>query len=135
MRLTFFAFSGRDRHGHRQVGLAGTGRADAEHHVVLLDGLDVFPLVDGARLHGALDARRALLSRVHQRTQSDRRVGHHQAQHPVQFPIVRIDALAAQRLEILKDALHPGHTVFRPLHVHGIGAKIDPDAKVSLPST
>ena len=105
------------------------GRAHAKDHVVLLDGLDVPALVDRARLHGALDARRALLARVHQRTQRGGRIGHHQAQHPVQFPIVRIDALAAQRLEILKDALDPGHTLFRSLHVHGVGAKIDPDAK------
>ena len=56
------------RHGDGQVGLAGAGRTHAEGHVVLLDGLDVFALVDGARLHGALDTRRALLAGVGQRT-------------------------------------------------------------------
>jgi hypothetical protein len=43
---------------------------------------------------------------------------------------VRINALPAQRLEILKDALHPTDTFFRPFHVHCIRAKIDLDAKV-----
>jgi hypothetical protein len=38
---------------------------------------------------------------------------------------MRMDALASQRLEILKDALHLDHTFFRSLHMHSVGAKID----------
>src|SRR5437899_3105854 len=34
-------------HGHREVGLAGAGRADAERHIVLADCLEVFLLTDG----------------------------------------------------------------------------------------
>ena len=82
-----------------------------------------------ARLHGALDARRALLAGIGQRAQRGRRIGHHQPQHPVQFAIVRIDALSPQRLEVLKDALDSRHALFRSLHVHGVGAKIDPHAE------
>ena len=62
----FFGVQGGHGHGDGQVGLAGAGRADAEDHVVLLDGLDVFALIDGARLDGPLDARRALLAAVGQ---------------------------------------------------------------------
>ena len=64
---------------------------------------------------------------------SERRVvagsAHHQAQHAVQFAVVGIDALAAQRLEVLKDALDASHRVFRPFHMHGVGAKIDAHAE------
>jgi len=35
-------------HGYRQVGLAGTGRADTENHVKLFDGLEVEMLVEAA---------------------------------------------------------------------------------------
>ena len=48
----------RDRLRHRQIGLAGAGRADAEHDVVLLDRVEISPLVDRLRRHAAL-ARRA----------------------------------------------------------------------------
>jgi len=44
MRLTFFGVEGGDVHGDGEVGLAGAGGADAEDHVVLLDGLDIFAL-------------------------------------------------------------------------------------------
>ncbi|MCY1296185.1 hypothetical protein D9M70_455600 [compost metagenome] len=43
-----------DRAGHRQVGLAGAGRADAEVDVVLEDRLDVALLVGAARADVAL---------------------------------------------------------------------------------
>ena len=56
-------------------------------------------------------------------------IGHHQAQHAVQFAVVGIDALAAQRLEVLEDALDAGHAFVGPLHVHGVGAQIDADAE------
>ena len=38
----------RDRLRHRQVRLAGAGRADAEHDVVLLDRVEIVPLVDAS---------------------------------------------------------------------------------------
>jgi hypothetical protein len=42
---------------------------------------------------------------------------------------VRIDALTAEGFEVLKDALDSSHGVIRPLHVYGVGAKIDPYTK------
>jgi hypothetical protein len=42
---------------------------------------------------------------------------------------VRIDALAAQGLEVLKDALDAGDARFRSFHVHGVGAQIDAHAE------
>jgi hypothetical protein len=42
---------------------------------------------------------------------------------------VEINALAAQAFEVLKDALDAGDTVFSPVHMHGVGAKIDLDAQ------
>src|ERR1019366_1674185 len=47
-----------------------------------------------------------------------------------QFAIVRVDALPAQRLEVLEDALHSRHALFLSLHAHGVGAKIDADAEL-----
>ena len=41
MRLTCFSIRDADRQGHRQVGLAGAGRPDAEDDVVGADGVDV----------------------------------------------------------------------------------------------
>jgi len=37
---------GRHRHGHRQIGFAGSRRPDAEDHIIVADGLDVFLLLD-----------------------------------------------------------------------------------------
>ena len=87
-----FGHQGGDRHGDGEIGLAGTGGAEAEGHVALLDGLDVLALVGRARLHHALDAGGALLAGVDQRTQRDRRIGDDQLQHAVQFAVVEIDA-------------------------------------------
>ncbi|MNN09021.1 hypothetical protein D3C81_1218910 [compost metagenome] len=49
-----FAFQGIDGTGHGQVGLAGTGRANAEVDVVGQDFLDVALLIDAARANVAL---------------------------------------------------------------------------------
>ena len=48
---------------------------------------------------------------------------------PFSSPLCGIDALSAQRLEVLEDAPDAGHAFFRSLHVHGVGAKIDADAE------
>ena len=105
----FFGVDGGHGHGHGEIGFAGAGRTHAEDHIALLDGLDVFALVDGAGLDGALDARRALLAAVCQRAQRGCRIGDHQTEHSVQLAVVGIDALAAQGLEILEDALDARH--------------------------
>ena len=129
MRLTLLAFDGGDGHGDGEIGFAGSGGADAEDHVVLLDGLDVFALIDGARLDGALDAGGALLAGVGQRAQSGGGIGDDKAQHSVEFAVVGIDALASQGFEILKDALDTGHAFVRSLDMHGVGTKIDAHAE------
>ncbi len=54
MRLTFFATRNDDGLRHREIGLAGAGRADAEDDVVGFDRVEVFPLVDGLGRHAAL---------------------------------------------------------------------------------
>ncbi len=126
MRLALIGGHG---HGHGEIGFAGAGRAHAEDHVVLLDGLNVAALVERARLHQALDARRALLAGLGHGAQRRRGIGHHQAQHAVQFAVVGMDALPPQRFEILKDALNAGHALFRSFYVHGVGAKIDANAE------
>lgn len=38
---------GVDRHGHGQIRFTGTGWADAENNVIILDGLDIFDLPFG----------------------------------------------------------------------------------------
>ena len=40
-----------------------------------------------------------------------------------------MDALAAEALEVLKDAADAGHAVFGSFNMHGVGAKIDADAE------
>jgi hypothetical protein len=40
-----------------------------------------------------------------------------------------IDALAAQCLKVLKDALDSGHPLVGSLYMHGVGAQIDPDTE------
>ena len=122
-----FGVHGGDGHGHGEIGLAGAGGADAEDHVVLLDGFDVLALIERTRLHGALDARGALLAGIGKRTQRRGGIGHHQAQHAIQFAVVGIDALPSERFEVLKNALDSGHRFVRPFHVHGVGSKVDPD--------
>ena len=116
-------------HGDGEIGLAGAGGADAEDHIVLLDGLDVLALIDGARLDGALHTRGALLARVGQRTQRGGGVGDDQAQHAVEFAVVGIDALLSQRFKVLKDALDALNARVLSFHMHGVGAKIDADAE------
>src|SRR5579872_5114504 len=44
----------RERHRHREVGLAGTGRTDAEHDVMVADSIDVKLLVDALGRDDAL---------------------------------------------------------------------------------
>ena len=129
MRLTRLGVDGGNGHGDGQIGFACARRAHAEDHVVLLDGLDVAALVERAGLHRALDSRRALLAGFGHGAQRGRRIGHHQAQHAVQFAVVGMDALAAQRFEVLEDAPHARHASFRAFHVHGVGAQVDAHAK------
>jgi len=57
-------------------------------------------------------------------------IGHDQAQHPVQFAVVRIDALATESLEVLKDALDFEHAFVGSFHMHGIGSEVDADAEL-----
>ena len=116
-------------HGDGEIGFAGAGRAHAEDHVVLLDGLDVAALVERAGLDGALDAGGALLAGFGHGAKGGRGIGHDQAQHAVQFAVVGMDALAAQGLEVLKDAPDAGDAFVGALHMHGVGAKIDADAE------
>ena len=47
MRSTRLLIKEIQGHGDGQEGLARAGRADAEDHVAVLDGLDVAPLVEG----------------------------------------------------------------------------------------
>ena len=54
MRATCLRISAATRHRHRQVGLAGAGRADAEHDVVVADRVDVRLLRDALRRDRAL---------------------------------------------------------------------------------
>ena len=61
MRETLPFPQSREGHGHRQVGLARAGRANAEGHVVAPDGIEVFLLPDrlggdAGLLFGGLDA-------------------------------------------------------------------------------
>ena len=97
---------------------------------MLFDGFNVFALVDGARLNSALDTCGALLAGVGQRTQSGGGIGYDQAQHSVQFAVVRIDALAAESLEVLKDALDFEHAFVGSLYMHGVGSQIDANTKL-----
>ena len=57
MRLTFFASRIRDRLRHREVGLAGAGRADAEDDVVLLDRVEIRRWLTRLRRDAALARR------------------------------------------------------------------------------
>ncbi len=120
-----FRVHGGDGHGYCEISFAGASRAYTEDHVILFDGLDILALVERARLHGALDPRRTLLASISDRTQRGGWVGDDQAQHTVQLSVVRIDALAAERFEVLKDAPDSSHRFFRPLHVYGVGSQID----------
>ncbi len=80
----------------------------AKDHVVLLDRLDVASLIDGAGLHHALDAGRALLAALGQAAQGNRGIRGHQLQHAVQLAVMELHAVAPQMLIVGENALNPG---------------------------
>src|SRR5208282_4150882 len=67
-----------DCHGYGEVGLASAGGADAKHHVVLLDGLEVAALVGAFRLDGAA-SKRTLASGFGEPAESHVRIADHHA--------------------------------------------------------
>ena len=48
---------------------------------------------------------------------------------PFSSPLCGLTPCLRKRLEVLEDALHARHALFRSLHVNGIGPQIDPDAE------
>jgi hypothetical protein len=80
-------------------------------------------------LNGTLDADGTLLAGFGYGAQGRSGIGHDQAQHTVQFTVVGMNSLATEGFEVLKDALDTGEAFLRAFHVHGVGTKIDADAK------
>ena len=128
MRFTRFDISAADSHRYGQIGLARSGRTDAEDHVVLLDGFQVAPLVDALRLNRAL-AKRALLAGLGQSTQRGRTVRGEDANHRAQIAVDEVVSIAQQVLIVGKHLLHPRDIAGRPDDLNGIGLQGDGDVQ------
>ena len=114
-----------DGHGDGEVGLAGSGRSEAEGHVGLLDGFDVLALVGGAGLHHALDAGRALLAGFDEGAEGHGGVGDDQAEHAVELAVLERDAGLAEVLVVAEDAGDPVDVLVGSGDVDSVGAEID----------
>ncbi len=99
-----------DGHGDGQIGLAGAGGADAEDHVVALDGFQVAALVDGFRRQHLL-AEIALLAAVDQGAEGHFRVVGDHAQVAVQVAVIEDVAFAQQRVVVFQDVFGAGDVV------------------------
>ncbi len=106
----------RDRHGDGEVSLAGARRADAEDHVVFLDGFQIAALVQALGLDGAAPER-ALPSGFGQSAQRGLGIGHQHAQHAVQVAVVEDVAGAVQVIVVGEDLLGAGSRRGRRLPV------------------
>ena len=108
MRLTCFAEQVGDRLRHGQVGLAGAGRADAEDDVVLVDGVEILPLIDtlGDDLPLARRARRAAQEVV---GQLDLLVLRDELRSRPHVALGQLVSAAQQRGELLQDTLGARH--------------------------
>ncbi len=110
MRATCLLMQRGDGHGHGEISFAGARRADAEYHVVALDGFQVAALVDGFRRQDLL-AEIALLAAVHQCAQRHFGIVGDHAQVAVQVAVVENVAFADQRVIVFQDILGPGDVV------------------------
>ena len=128
MRLTRFDSSAAIAHGDGEIGLARSRRTDAEHHVVLLDGLDVAALVDALGLHGAL-AEGTLLAGFGEPAQGRGRIGSQDADHRSEVAVDEGEAIAQQVLVIGKDLLGAAHIAGCSCDLDGIGLHGDGDVQ------
>ncbi len=114
----------RNGHRHGQIGFARTRRPDAEHHVVLFNGVNIAALVHALGLDLAL-AKRSLLARLSHPPQGCGGVGHHHAQHGAEIGVRKFLASAAEVVEVGKDLLSAHHVPGGALKLHGIRLQID----------
>ncbi len=119
MRLTLFRQERGNRHGHGQVGFAGTRRTNAEHQIVALDGVDVAPLHHALRRDHFL-AEGALFPALDQTAQGDVGVHGHHAQEAVQIAVVEGVALAHQGDVVVQDLRGPGYAGLLAFDFQGV---------------
>ncbi len=94
-----FVQQGGDRHGDGEVGLAGAGGADAEDHVMLLDGFEVAALVGAFRLDGAA-SEGTLAAGFGESAESGIRIADDHAQHAAQVAVHELVAGLPQMLVV-----------------------------------
>ena len=103
-------------------------RADAEDHVVLLDGFQVAPLVDALGLHTAL-AKRALLAGFGQTAQGGRGVGRQHPDHVAEVAVHKAETVAVKMLIVGKHLFGAVDIAGRSVDLDGVCAQVDGDVQ------
>jgi hypothetical protein len=119
------------RLGHGEVRLAGACRSNAEHNVVLFDGVEVAPLIDrfgrntfapGLRLR----ALEEVLAKI------DVRLVGHELCGGLHVPIGDAIPLLHQRAELSEERFHLGDLGRRAVHDHIVALRAKADAELRL---
>jgi hypothetical protein len=121
----------RDRHRHREIGLAGAGRPDCEHHVALAHQVDVVALRQGlgADAPARADVGEHVLVDV---AQIRLRLGREHADRLLH--VARADRVAAAQhaVQLLEHAARHVDLRLRPDETHLVAARARVDAELSL---
>src|SRR5208283_1664219 len=118
-----------DGHRHRQIRFSGSRWTDAEGEIVMLDGIDITPLVDGLRRQNLL-TEGARLAALHQSAQRHVRVADYHLHVAVQVAVVE-DVAFADEVDIVgQNALRAAYLRLITFQLYGatigqVGVKIE----------
>ena len=122
-----------DRLRHRQIGLARAGRADAEDDVVLLDRLEVAPLVGALRVDATARAFGLLLPVLQEVVaEVDAAVVGHELGRGLHVAVAQLVALGHQARQLLEDALDALLRLLVALDDELVALRADRDAEQRL---